>query len=181
MSQPGESSPFTFAYDPNSRLTEETSPRGTSVSYAYDAASNVTGLTYGTSTATYSAAFAYDSASRLTALTEPSGSTIAFNYGANDRLSSAALPGGLTKSLSYDHRRRDRLGARVAIGVGGVIDVLSGRKRRAPEVWRRLGLEWLYYLLREPTRCRRQLALPYFLLRVLWARFTGLRGAAASR
>jgi N-acetylglucosaminyldiphosphoundecaprenol N-acetyl-beta-D-mannosaminyltransferase len=53
-------------------------------------------------------------------------------------------------------------GCAVGIGVGGSFDVVSGRVRRAPEVWRRLGLEWLYRLVREPRRLRRQLALPYF-------------------
>lgn len=50
----------------------------------------------------------------------------------------------------------------VGIGVGGSFDVVSGRVKRAPMLWRRLGLEWLYRLLREPRRFRRQLALPYF-------------------
>ena len=53
-------------------------------------------------------------------------------------------------------------GCGVGIGVGGSFDVLSGRVRRAPHLWRRLGLEWLYRLLREPYRWRRQLALPHF-------------------
>ena len=50
----------------------------------------------------------------------------------------------------------------VAVGVGGSFDVISGNVARAPEAWRRLNLEWLYRLLREPHRWRRQLALPYF-------------------
>lgn len=53
-------------------------------------------------------------------------------------------------------------GCGAAIGVGGSFDVLSGRVRRAPRAWRRFGLEWLYRLIREPRRFRRQLALPYF-------------------
>ncbi len=55
----------------------------------------------------------------------------------------------------------------VAIGVGGSFDVLSGLKARAPCWMRRYGLEWLYRLLREPQRYRRQLALPAFALLVL--------------
>lgn len=58
-------------------------------------------------------------------------------------------------------------GCGVAIGVGGSFDVLSGKVQRAPEVWRRFGLEWLYRLYREPHRWRRQLALPYFVWLVL--------------
>jgi N-acetylglucosaminyldiphosphoundecaprenol N-acetyl-beta-D-mannosaminyltransferase len=52
-------------------------------------------------------------------------------------------------------------------GVGGTIDVLSGVARRAPPAWRRLGLEWLYRLLEDPRRWRRQLALIDFAMLVL--------------
>jgi len=58
-------------------------------------------------------------------------------------------------------------GCGVAMGVGGSLDVLSGKVERAPERWRRFGLEWLYRLYREPQRWRRQLALPYFVWLVL--------------
>jgi N-acetylglucosaminyldiphosphoundecaprenol N-acetyl-beta-D-mannosaminyltransferase len=53
-------------------------------------------------------------------------------------------------------------GCGAGLGIGGSFDVISGRVRRAPRAWRRLGLEWLYRLWREPHRWRRQLALPYF-------------------
>ena len=53
-------------------------------------------------------------------------------------------------------------GARVGIGVGGSFDILSGHKQRAPHVWCKMHLEWLYRLLDEPSRWRRQLALPVF-------------------
>jgi N-acetylglucosaminyldiphosphoundecaprenol N-acetyl-beta-D-mannosaminyltransferase len=48
------------------------------------------------------------------------------------------------------------------IGVGGSFDVIGGRIERAPAIVRRLRLEWLYRLVREPRRWRRQLALPRF-------------------
>jgi N-acetylglucosaminyldiphosphoundecaprenol N-acetyl-beta-D-mannosaminyltransferase len=50
----------------------------------------------------------------------------------------------------------------VGIGVGGSFDVLAGTVPRAPRLWRRAGMEWLYRLIREPSRWRRQLALPRF-------------------
>lgn len=53
-------------------------------------------------------------------------------------------------------------GAGVGIGVGGSFDVISGRVDRAPQFFRRFGLEWFYRLIKEPKRWRRQLALPYF-------------------
>jgi N-acetylglucosaminyldiphosphoundecaprenol N-acetyl-beta-D-mannosaminyltransferase len=60
-----------------------------------------------------------------------------------------------------------RSGARVGIGVGGSFDVLAGNVERAPERWRRLNLEWLYRLVKEPQRWRRQLALPLFVVLAL--------------
>ncbi len=53
-------------------------------------------------------------------------------------------------------------GCGAGIGVGGSLDVIGGRVQRAPVAWRRLRLEWLYRLVREPRRWRRQLALPAF-------------------
>ncbi len=53
-------------------------------------------------------------------------------------------------------------GCSVGVGVGGSFDVISGRVRRAPPAWQRLHLEWLYRLVTEPRRWRRQLALPLF-------------------
>ena len=57
-------------------------------------------------------------------------------------------------------------GCGAGIGVGGSFDVISGSVERAPERWRKIGLEWLYRLLKEPHRWRRQLALPHFVLLV---------------
>jgi N-acetylglucosaminyldiphosphoundecaprenol N-acetyl-beta-D-mannosaminyltransferase len=59
-----------------------------------------------------------------------------------------------------EHLRETGCGA--GIGVGGSLDVISGRVTRAPEFARRLNLEWLYRLVTEPRRWRRQLALPRF-------------------
>lgn len=74
---------------------------------------------------------------------------------------------GAERELKWTFRHRERLGARVAMGVGGSFDVLSGRLRRAPRWVRRVHLEWLYRLLQEPWRWRRQAVLPRFALRVL--------------
>lgn len=59
-----------------------------------------------------------------------------------------------------DHLQATGSGA--GLGIGGSFDVISGRVERAPYLWRRLGAEWLYRLVREPHRWRRQLALPQF-------------------
>lgn len=55
----------------------------------------------------------------------------------------------------------------VAIGVGGTLDVMSGALKRAPLSWRRLRLEWLYRVIQEPSRWRRVIKLPVFVMLVL--------------
>ncbi|MED3950764.1 glycosyltransferase [Priestia aryabhattai] len=62
---------------------------------------------------------------------------------------------------------KEKLNPSVYQGVGGSFDVISGRLNRAPAVFQKFGLEWLYRLLKEPWRWKRQLELPRFLLRVL--------------
>jgi len=54
----------------------------------------------------------------------------------------------------------------VCQGVGGTIDVLAGRAKRAPLIWRRAYLEWLYRLLNDPSRIRRFPRLLNFMWRV---------------
>jgi len=53
------------------------------------------------------------------------------------------------------------------MGVGGSFDVVSGTARRAPAPFRKTGTEWLYRLLVQPSRLKRQMALPAFALGVL--------------
>ncbi len=40
------------------------------------------------------------------------------------------------------------------------MDILSGNAKRAPEAFQRLGLEWLYRLIKEPSRIKRQMVIP---------------------
>jgi N-acetylglucosaminyldiphosphoundecaprenol N-acetyl-beta-D-mannosaminyltransferase len=70
-------------------------------------------------------------------------------------------------------RHRNRLGVPVMLGVGGAFDFVAGVARRAPPWMRRGGLEWLYRLVRQPWRWRRQLALPRFLWLVIQQRLRG--------
>lgn len=72
---------------------------------------------------------------------------------------------GAPAQIHWIHRNLPALGAagvRVVIGIGGALDYISGNVPWAPPLVRRLGLEWLYRLAREPWRWRRQLALPVF-------------------
>ncbi|MBN1356797.1 WecB/TagA/CpsF family glycosyltransferase [bacterium] len=52
-------------------------------------------------------------------------------------------------------------------GIGGTLDTIAGNVKRAPEWCRRINLEWLYRLIRQPRRLKRQLVLPRFLWRIL--------------
>lgn len=53
------------------------------------------------------------------------------------------------------------------MGVGGSFDVISGTVERAPEMWRKLNLEWLYRIGFNPKRWKRSVALPKFILEVI--------------
>jgi N-acetylglucosaminyldiphosphoundecaprenol N-acetyl-beta-D-mannosaminyltransferase len=52
------------------------------------------------------------------------------------------------------------------MGVGGSIDVLAGEVQRAPEFWQKMNLEWFYRLVSQPSRWRRMLAIPQFLIEI---------------
>lgn len=75
------------------------------------------------------------------------------------------------------------IGARVYHGVGGSFDVYSGKVARAPKVWQRLGLEWLYRLLQEPGRLWKRYLYTNttFASLVLRELFTGRRRTTRSR
>ena len=62
------------------------------------------------------------------------------------------------------------------MGVGGSLDVLAGVVRRAPAAFRNTGTEWLFRLLSDPRRIRRQASLPLFAWDVLKARFENGKG-----
>jgi len=66
---------------------------------------------------------------------------------------------GHPKQEKWLARNLPRLNVGVGIGVGGAFDYISGRSKRAPRLIRSLGLEWLFRLVTQPSRWRRQLAL----------------------
>lgn len=74
---------------------------------------------------------------------------------------------GSPRQEYWIRKHRDDLAPRILQGVGGSLDVICGHIPRAPEWMQRVGLEWLYRLIKEPSRWRRQLALPKFLWLVL--------------
>jgi N-acetylglucosaminyldiphosphoundecaprenol N-acetyl-beta-D-mannosaminyltransferase len=60
--------------------------------------------------------------------------------------------------------------AKIAIGCGGTIDVFAGKIKRAPSIFRKLNLEWLYRAIKEPARFKRLLIIPHFLFLNLFTR-----------
>lgn len=58
-------------------------------------------------------------------------------------------------------------GASAGMGIGGTMDVLSGKLTRAPKIWQKMGMEWLYRTIQEPWRWRRITKLPVFVFYVL--------------
>ena len=75
---------------------------------------------------------------------------------------------GAPKQEIFNKEMKQLLPGSVFIGIGGSFDVWSGMVQRAPEIWQKTGLEWLYRTLKEPQRFKRIFpTLPLFVLRVL--------------
>jgi len=73
---------------------------------------------------------------------------------------------GTPKQEMWMNKHKKILNAKVAMGVGGAVDVWSGNSKRAPKFFRDLGLEWLYRLLKEPKRIFRMMTIPKFLIKI---------------
>lgn len=75
---------------------------------------------------------------------------------------------GAPKQEEFISNARKMLPSTVMIGVGGSFDVWSGEVERAPGIWQKLGLEWLYRTVKQPERFKRIFpTLPMFIIRVL--------------
>ncbi len=74
---------------------------------------------------------------------------------------------GFPKQEKWIATHCNQLPVRLLMGVGGTLDVLAGTVKRAPRLFQKLGLEWLYRLLKQPQRIGRMLQLPLFMLYVI--------------
>ncbi len=63
--------------------------------------------------------------------------------------------GAPAQDLWIDRYLKELPSVRVAMGIGGTFDFLAGTRKRAPAWMRRMGLEWLWRLVREPKRIGR--------------------------
>lgn len=74
---------------------------------------------------------------------------------------------GHKKQEKWMHQNLPKLNAAVMIGVGGAFDYFSGSVPRAPEIMRKLGLEWLFRVMVQPWRIKRFWKLPVFVYKVM--------------
>lgn len=69
---------------------------------------------------------------------------------------------------------RSRLtSVKLCLALGGSLDGYSGNVKRAPSIFIKLGLEWFYRLICQPSRIGRMMKLPKFLFGVIWFKITG--------
>lgn len=81
---------------------------------------------------------------------------------------------GSPKQEELIYKLKEILPKSLMIGVGGSFDVWSGVVERAPQIYQKLCIEWLYRTLKEPKRFKRIFpTLPLFVLQVLKEKFTG--------
>ena len=78
----------------------------------------------------------------------------------------AAMGSPKQEQFIYSHRE-EFSNIKAAMGVGGSLDVWSGTLKRAPVFYQKHGLEWLYRLFQEPSRYRRMIKLPVFMMKVI--------------
>jgi len=74
---------------------------------------------------------------------------------------------GAPKQEKWISEHREILNAKVCMGIGGSLDVFAGTVKRAPEFYTKHGIEWLYRLMKQPSRFVRMLDLPRFGFKVL--------------
>jgi len=74
---------------------------------------------------------------------------------------------GSPKQEQWIQRWLPELNVAICQGIGGTLDTIVGTVKRAPPIFCRLGLEWFYRLITDPSRARRQAVLPVFAWKVI--------------
>ena len=81
---------------------------------------------------------------------------------------------GVPAQENWIFANKDRLpGIRAALALGGSLDSYAGTVKRAPKIFIRLGLEWFYRLIKQPSRIGRMMKLPRFLIGTILYRIKG--------
>lgn len=80
---------------------------------------------------------------------------------------------GSPRQEKFIYSAKKVLNPALMIGIGGSLDVWSGALKRAPKIWQKLGLEWLYRTIKQPSRLKRIFpTLPLFLIKALNYKFS---------
>ncbi|TCT14112.1 N-acetylmannosaminyltransferase [Natranaerovirga pectinivora] len=77
---------------------------------------------------------------------------------------------GAPKQEFWISDNKNKLKVKACIGVGGSFDVMSGQIKRAPKWMIKCNLEWFYRLIKQPTRIKRMILLPIFMIKVIFNR-----------
>ena len=77
---------------------------------------------------------------------------------------------GAPKQEKWIYENKDKLKVDVACGQGGTLDYEAGNIKRAPEFFQKIGMEWFWRLLKQPTRIVRMMVLPVYLMKVLFTK-----------
>ena len=80
---------------------------------------------------------------------------------------------GVPAQEIWMRENKEKLNVKVMAGLGGSLDVFAGNVKRAPKIFIKLGLEWFYRLIKEPSRIGRMMKLPKFLFGTLFAKIRG--------
>lgn len=75
---------------------------------------------------------------------------------------------GAPKQEKWIYKNKDKLKVDVATGQGGTLDYEAGRIKRAPKFIQKIGMEWFWRLMIEPSRIVRMRVLPIFLIKILF-------------
>lgn len=81
---------------------------------------------------------------------------------------------GAPKQEFWISENLEKLPVKIAVGVGGAFDYISGKTPRAPGFIRNIGLEWLFRLIVQPWRIKRQVALLEFAWLVIKQKLRGM-------
>lgn len=80
---------------------------------------------------------------------------------------------GAPKQEYFMQKHASELNVRLMIGLGGTLDGIAGTVKRAPRWMIRLQLEWLYRLIKQPSRLGRMMRLPKFVFAAIKKRMKG--------
>ena len=79
-----------------------------------------------------------------------------------------AMGAPLQEKWIYKHK--DILKVDVAAGQGGTLDYEADNVKRAPEAFQKMGIEWLWRLIKQPSRIGRMMVLPVFFLKIVFTK-----------